>query len=643
MLGIAVLANHLIFAPSNLPAFVQAIRTHLPAQGGALWFAVLDEVAMRLMAALGQEGIVHEILIGEHAAGPLPQGARIAPSEQADLIVLTHERGEALADALMTFVAAQGVTILAPITERYSQNLPLWLISIPKAGTHLLKSLAQAFGYRLDYQTPGIPQGGAAYYLEHANSHTRAADFFVDSVRRAPYGNRLHPFPIAPGLFIYRNPLDILVSEAHYYAQPGKTPFHGYLSQLTFAQRIDRLIDDPWLLGSIRQRVGGFLPWLDFPNVISFSFEELIGAAGGGDQQTQLALIWSLQLKLQVPGSPEAFARRVFNPASPTFRQGRLGAYRAEMDAQQLQGFEALPQDFMTQLGYAKADEGYPALPSQAQARRQRPLRLAPPPEHPPVLMEVDYLGFNLVWHQQRYYALPVQLSLDLSQLPEAAFDILPQESTLARLKQALTVGPLQLERIDNWRNTHLTEALAKTDPAQRPGNPARDLTELVGRSAPYLLATRSAPELVASCEAFNIIRYRGGYLGVRHGVEIDWSRPFDEIFHHTAAQDLLRGRTQASVTAQIEQLKNHAEQHREAHQRQQRESERLDQLAHALAELSAHSRTHEAQAGSWYAELRAALDTIQQHGGNAAQPARRRRSAARRGRRLVRLTRRSR
>ena len=64
------------------------------------------------------------------------------------------------------------------------------------------------------------------------------------------------------------------------------------------------LIDDPWLFGSFRDRMAGFVPWLEFSNVIPVSFEELVGARGGGDDATQRRLIWSLQLKLHVPGSP---------------------------------------------------------------------------------------------------------------------------------------------------------------------------------------------------------------------------------------------------------------------------------------------------------------------------------------------------
>lgn len=105
--------------------------------------------------------------------------------------------------------------------------------------------------------------------------------------RRSPFGNRHHPFTTSPAPFIYRNPLDILVSKANYYHRDGNAAFSGYLQGRSFEERLPVLIDDPWLFGSIRDRIVGFVPWLA-PNVIPVSFEELVGARGGGDDTFHL-------------------------------------------------------------------------------------------------------------------------------------------------------------------------------------------------------------------------------------------------------------------------------------------------------------------------------------------------------------------
>ena len=223
-----------------------------------------------------------------------------------------------VSDSLLSLVDVNA-RVVAVKTDRFWAEQPLFLISIPKSGTHLLYRLAEAMGYRAAVQLQDDPAPGYWYCVEYTNSHTTAKDFFVDTVRRSPFGNRHHPFMRSPAIFIYRNPLDILASEAQSYHREGKAAFAGYFSGLGQEERLLRLIDDPWLLGTARDRIGAFLPWLGLPNVVPVSFEELVGPRGGGDAEQQRRVIWSIQLKLHVPGAPDTYASQVFDPQSPTF------------------------------------------------------------------------------------------------------------------------------------------------------------------------------------------------------------------------------------------------------------------------------------------------------------------------------------
>ena len=152
---------------------------------------------------------------------------------------------------------------------------------------------------------------------------------------------------------MYRHPLDILISEAHYYHKDGKTLFSGWLDGADFDERVAHLLNDNWLVGSLRERIGGFLPWLNIPNVIPLSFEELIGAAGGGNNVDQLKLIWSIQLKLQVPGDPKEISSRIFNPDSATFRSGQIGAYKKHLPEDIVSDFLSQNKDILITLGYS--------------------------------------------------------------------------------------------------------------------------------------------------------------------------------------------------------------------------------------------------------------------------------------------------
>lgn len=368
--------------------------------------------------------------------------------------VLIPARDEQMPELLLRFLDWNGGWLIAPQTTRYYALNPLFLISIPKAGTHLLYNLAQKMGYRDGVELMDIPEAGYWYCLEYSNSHTSAPDFFIDTVRRSPFGNRAHPFPRTPTMMIYRNPLDILVSEANWYHRDGKASFHGYFSGLSFEERVERLIADPWLLGSIRERVGKFLAWLEFPNVIPLSFEELVGTRGGGDDRVQANLIWSLQLKLQVPGRPEDIAAGLFDEDSPTFFKGSVGGYRDALSESAFAKFNALNQDFVEILGYGGSDrKGAPFPPHRSEEFRRRSLQLSVVNHDEMPLTVAVFLGCNLVRFRGRFYAVPQRLGeLNLTTLELGQLDSLISAKAKSELKNLLLLG--QENYLQAWKRT---------------------------------------------------------------------------------------------------------------------------------------------------------------------------------------------
>jgi hypothetical protein len=376
----------------------------------------------------------------DECEGPLPKNAELLDCDATtvDAILFFFPEAKDLSSRLMEYVDLKQGVIIAPMTRRYFKYKPLFLISIPKSGTHLLYRLCEIFGYK-----PGIlyndePSPGKWYCLEYSNSHTSAKDFFIDTVRRSPFGNRHHPFPISPAVFIYRNPLDILVSEANYYHKDGNTVFHGYLDNCSFEERLLTLIDDPWLLGSIRDRIGNFIPWLEFQNVIPISFEELVGEKGGGLKEEQMMLIWSLQLKLHVPGNPQYFAEKVFDKDSPTFYKGRIGSFKKYFTNKAYEKYYNLPQDFVKQLGYdfddQKADN---LIPKRSKEFRARPLLFSEVKfENTPILMESGYLNHSIVKYGSLYYGIP-KFCGEFSLIDQTDFTLklLPSDRNLLELK----------------------------------------------------------------------------------------------------------------------------------------------------------------------------------------------------------------
>lgn len=344
-------------------------------------------------------------------------GGPAAVDRDVGAIAILGSDPDAVSAALLDYVDAGSLTLLAPRTARYWSKLPLYLISIPKAGTHLLFQLAEALGYKPGGQTPHNPTGGNWYYLLNTNAHTGADEFFLDALQRAPFGNRAHPFMRSPALFNYRHPLDILVSEASYFHLDGKSPLSVMLSTLSFEERIDRLIDDPWLLGTLRHRVGRFAAWLDCANVIPVSFEEMVGSPGGGSDADLERLIWSLQLKLHVPGNPAAVREIVQRRDSATFREGRIGGWRDKLPAAALAKVRALPQDFMARFGYGIDVSPTGVLPKSVERFRHRPLTLSRADfRSTPILVRPGVLGHNIVAFRDSYLAVPMATGpLDLT------------------------------------------------------------------------------------------------------------------------------------------------------------------------------------------------------------------------------------
>lgn len=342
-----------------------------------------------------------------------PDAAKAPP-----VVVLFETDGDKLSDALIGYLDAPDVALIAPISDRFWSKRALFIVSQPKAGTHLIFELAKALGYVGGGECRDIPVPGHWYFLEFTNAHTSAPDFFIDTVRRAPHGNRAHPFPHHPTLFNYRNPLDIVASEANYYHEDGKTIFYGYLAHRSYEERLVRLIDDPWLLGSIRHRTAQFVAWLDFANVLPLSFEELVGEKGGGDDAAQSDTVWSLMLRLHKPGDPDEIRMTVFNPNSPTFRFGRIGGHQKRFTPQAWEKFKALPQDFMAAYGFQEKPASGPWMPSGAAAYRRRVPRYSKA-DVESFMIQWNLMGYNIIKLGGRYIGIPPNFPpIDLAKAP---------------------------------------------------------------------------------------------------------------------------------------------------------------------------------------------------------------------------------
>jgi hypothetical protein len=323
-----------------------------------------------------------------------------------DCIIYWTDDADDLDALLMRHIEADGRRLVIPQLPGRGLDRSLFLISIPKAGTHLLSELVQTLGFYAGQEFSWLPRKGAWHYLEFSNAHTKAPDFFADSVRRQPLGNRFHPFAYSAALFMYRHPYDILLSEANYNHTPGSTLFSGYLDQLNLEERLARLAADTLLLGTLRDRILPFVPWLDFSNVIPLSFEELIGERGGGDAALQRRAVWSVMLKLHLAGNVGEICARIFNPHSVTFHKGQIGKHKEHFTANLWDMLHAQAHDYLDMLGYAHTPSASPYSARIGEFCR-RPLRVKKNRNFDvPILLESGYLGWNIVLFRENFYAV---------------------------------------------------------------------------------------------------------------------------------------------------------------------------------------------------------------------------------------------
>lgn len=484
--------RRLLFTQATAADLLSACAA-IESAGKTCYIAPVGELGQEVVAQALRRGLRVELV---DALAPL------APVDGA-VLVLTETDGQRLSRQLLNCLDLTSVTLIAPVTDWHCSTRPLFLVSIPKAGTHLLYRLAAALGYDAGVLLPEYAKPGTWYCLEFSNSHTVAKDFFVDSVRRAPHGNRHHPFPRSPVLFIYRHPLDVLVSESHYYQQDGQTVFAGYRPDLAPEQRMQVLARGDSLLESLGARLDGFLPWLEFDNVMPLSFEELVGQAGGGQDEARDRTLWSLLLKLQAPGNPAEIGRFLFDSGTETFRSGRIGSSACELPPTvKEQVWHEHPHVF-EQLGYRRG--GNPdGIPDRAEEFRRRPLRYASRrPDHSPILLEADYFGCNLVRLRDRIVAVPANAGpLNLSELPEAVLRALPAGRSLDEVKARLALGTGEWHR-RRQEVTHIGTWLAG---GGGDGPPAAVLALAMDDALPHY-------------KGFNLLTVDGRHVGIRQSL----------------------------------------------------------------------------------------------------------------------------
>jgi sulfotransferase 6B1 len=243
----------------------------------------------------------------------------------------------------------------------------VFCVSIPKAGTHLLERALCLHPRLYRKLVPTVSDENIAKYggFERLLARLRPGEVVASHLRFAPsYPGNLERSGVA-GVFLVRDPHDIVVSQVHYVSKRTDHRLHDVFAERGDAREKLRLAvtgDPERGAPSIGDRLDYFAGWLD-AGCLVLRFEDLVGPGGGGDAARQRASIASLLRHVGLEddaAAVSAIAGELFSSESPTFRKGSAGGWRSAFDPELEALFEEVVGDRAIPYGYGSSDRTGP-------------------------------------------------------------------------------------------------------------------------------------------------------------------------------------------------------------------------------------------------------------------------------------------
>lgn len=245
---------------------------------------------------------------------------------------------------------------------------PVIANSFPKSGTHLLVQILEGLPDRVNYGAFLGSETSSFQLKERSPENT--CNFirgFVpgEIIRGHLYHDPLYAAELAKrhtvNYFIYRDPRDVVVSEAHYLRDMNRWhKLHGYFRQCdSMEDAIMLSINglDPPVPGipypNIAERFRRYIGWLDRDDCLSIRFEDLVS-----ERQAELirATAEFYAPRTATPFDVEAAVARMSTMIAPhkshTFRSGKKAGWQREFTPAHRERFAELAGDMLVRLGY---------------------------------------------------------------------------------------------------------------------------------------------------------------------------------------------------------------------------------------------------------------------------------------------------
>jgi sulfotransferase 6B1 len=234
----------------------------------------------------------------------------------------------------------------------------VFTVSIPKAGTHLLERALCLHPRLYRKLLPTVSEGNIGRFdgLDGLVAKLRPGQVVASHLRFQPGYPAILESRGARGIFLIRDPHDIVVSQVHYVSKRVDHRHHDVFAGLPDMKARLRLAiagDPEQHVSSIGERLDFFAGWLDACLVVRF--EDLVGPKGGGDLDRQMGAVASMYDALSMDVDDTAVASicdRLFSSDSPTFRQGAIGGWRRFFDPELDALFDETVGDRLLAYGY---------------------------------------------------------------------------------------------------------------------------------------------------------------------------------------------------------------------------------------------------------------------------------------------------
>lgn len=210
---------------------------------------------------------------------------------------------------------------------------PVLVVSIPKAGTHLVERAICLWPQCYRAPKPTLRRGNnwGGEGLAKTISKAKPGQVFFVHGPWDPEVQRSIEETNTKVVFVVRHPLDILLSFSHHVMTLKTHWLHEKFKDIEKVE--DRIAlalkgDEARKIPAYSEKLEKNLPWIAHSSQI-VKFEDLVGEKGGGSRDIQKKTLYTLWDKLELGVGDEVERERIleltFSSASPTFRKGKIG------------------------------------------------------------------------------------------------------------------------------------------------------------------------------------------------------------------------------------------------------------------------------------------------------------------------------